>query len=105
MTTPQLVCYDKNQWKTLQQLSNWNKEWSNLFAPCYALASLEIHFQCSWMDDQLAKQFLEGLLRLPNIQFVELDFSSKNPAVGEVLSAFSKAKILGGFKYSFNLLK
>lgn len=28
MTTPALVCYDKNQWKTLQQLSNWNREWS-----------------------------------------------------------------------------
>jgi hypothetical protein len=25
MVIPQLVCYDKNTWKTLQQLSNWNK--------------------------------------------------------------------------------
>lgn len=28
MTTPQLVCYDKSQWKTLQQLANWNREWN-----------------------------------------------------------------------------
>jgi hypothetical protein len=25
MMKPQLVCYDKNKWKTLQQLANWNK--------------------------------------------------------------------------------
>jgi len=22
---PKLVCYDKNTWKTLQQLANWNR--------------------------------------------------------------------------------
>lgn len=25
MKTPHLVCYDKNTWKTLQQLANWNR--------------------------------------------------------------------------------
>lgn len=28
MVRPELVCYDKNKWKTLQQLANWNKEWN-----------------------------------------------------------------------------
>lgn len=31
MMRPELVCYDKNKWKTLQQLANWNKEWNELF--------------------------------------------------------------------------
>lgn len=25
MMMPKLVCYDKNTWKTLQQLANWNR--------------------------------------------------------------------------------
>jgi hypothetical protein len=50
MTTPQLVCYDKNQWKTLQQLNNWNREWSELFTAGYALTKVTLKVQCSWMD-------------------------------------------------------
>jgi len=58
MTTPQLVCYDKNQWKTLQQLNNWNREWNELFSSCFALKNVNLKIECSWMDDQFAKLLL-----------------------------------------------
>ena len=81
MTTPQLVCYDKSQWKTLQQLANWNREWNELFSNCYSLQQASINIKCSWMDDQFARKFLEGLVRLPNIGAVSVTFSSKSAAV------------------------
>lgn len=101
MTTPQLVCYDKNQWKTLQQLSNWNREWNELFNPCYSTAEVELKVHCSWMDDQFAKKLLEGVLRMPNINSVGVELSSKSQAVEEVLSAFAKAGLFNQYKYAF----
>ena len=85
MATPQLVCYDKSQWKTLQQLANWNREWNELFSNCYSLQQANINIKCSWMDDQFAKKFLEGLVRLPNISAVSVRLSSKSANVEEVL--------------------
>lgn len=58
MTTPQLVCYDKSQWKTLQQLANWNREWSELFASLYYLQNVSLRVRCSWMDDKFARSLL-----------------------------------------------
>jgi len=58
MMSPKLVCYDKNQWKTLQQLNNWNREWSELFTNCYFLTTVEFNIHCSWMDKQFASAFL-----------------------------------------------
>ena len=43
------------------------------------------------MDDQFAKNLLEGVLRLPNINSVAVELSSKSQAVEEVLAAFAKA--------------
>jgi hypothetical protein len=105
MTTPQLVCYDKNQWKTLQQLSNWNREWNELFNTCYSLAHVELKVHCSWMDDQFARKFLEGLVRLPNISSVAVELSSKSEAVEQILVAFDKSKLFSQYKYSFQLQK
>ena len=70
MMTPKLVCYDKNKWKTLQQLSNWNREWSELFSNCYYLASVVLNFECSWMDKQFTEHFLGGVSKIPNIKYV-----------------------------------
>jgi len=58
MMRPELVCYDKNKWKTLQQLANWNKEWNELFIESLALRSVTASISISWMDDQFVKQFL-----------------------------------------------
>ena len=58
MTTPKLICYDKNQWKTLQQLANWNREWNELFSVCFSLVNVELKVSCSWMDDQFARKLL-----------------------------------------------
>ena len=58
MVNPKLVCYDKSQWKTLQQLSNWNREWKQLFSSCYYLTSLQLKIECSWMDSQFVQQLL-----------------------------------------------
>jgi hypothetical protein len=81
MVMPKLVCYDKNTWKTLQQLANWNREWTLLFGPCYNLQSVQISLTISWMDDQFIKSFLEGLTRLPNIKSVVLSVKCKDEAV------------------------
>jgi hypothetical protein len=105
MTAPQLVCYDKTQWKTLQQLSNWNREWNELFSPCYSLAHVQIKVKCSWMDDQFARKLLEGLVRLPNISAVSVELASKSKAVEEVLSAFQQAGLFQQYQYSFQLQK
>jgi hypothetical protein len=94
MTTPHLVCYDKNQWKSLQQLSNWNREWRELFSQAYALEKLSVRLHCSWMDDQFVRQFLEGLAKLPNIKTVHITLASKNKAVPNMLAAFSQAAVL-----------
>jgi hypothetical protein len=40
MVFPKLVCYDKNTWKTLQQLNNWNREWAELLSEFYELEHL-----------------------------------------------------------------
>lgn len=50
MMFPKLVCYDKNTWKTLQQLSNWNREWSKIFIPCYSIKKIKADIVCSWAD-------------------------------------------------------
>jgi hypothetical protein len=99
MTTPHLVCYDKNQWKTLQQLNNWNREWRELFTYAYALEKLSIRLHCSWMDDQFARQFLEGVAKVPNISLVHIKLASKNKAVENMLAAFSQAKVIPQFAY------
>lgn len=58
MMMPKLVCYDKNTWKTLQQLANWNREWSLFLRPCLALTTLEANISCTWADDHFVKAFL-----------------------------------------------
>lgn len=70
MTKPELVCYDKNKWKTLQQLANWNKEWNELFVESLGVRSLNLKLAISWMDDQFVKSVLEGANRLPDLQQV-----------------------------------
>lgn len=50
MMMPKLVCYDKNTWKTLQQLANWNREWSLIFRQCYSLQEIEADITCSYAD-------------------------------------------------------
>jgi len=70
MMMPKLVCYDKNTWKTLQQLANWNREWSNAFKPCFGLKSLRANIVCSWADEEFVKSFLGGLQSLPNLGHV-----------------------------------
>lgn len=67
MMMPKLVCYDKNTWKTLQQLANWNREWSLIFRPCYSLKEINARISCSWADEQFVKAFLEGISALPNV--------------------------------------
>ena len=84
---PKLVCYDKNQWKTLQQLNNWNREWCELFSNCYFLTCLNLNLECSWMDAQFAQLFLGGISRVPNIQAVQVNFGSKCKEVEGILSA------------------
>lgn len=64
---PKLVCYDKNTWKTLQQLSNWNREWAKIFVPCYSIRKVNANIVCSWADCEYVKAFLEGVAKLPNI--------------------------------------
>jgi hypothetical protein len=81
MTTPQLVCYDKSQWKTLQQLANWNREWSELFASLYYLQNVNLRVRCSWMDDKFARSLLEEVSRLPNINKVNAELSAKASVV------------------------
>lgn len=102
MTTPQLVCYDKNQWKTLQQLNNWNKEWTELFAGCYAITQIKLNITCSWMDDQFTRLFLEGILKLPNIHILAAQFASKNDKVANMLQAFEKANLFPQYHYEFS---
>ncbi len=105
MTTPQLVCYDKNQWKTLQQLQNWNREWNELFVNCYFCTSLTVKLNCSWMDEQFAQQLLSGAARMPNIQSVAVSLGSKRLEVGDVLAAVGKAKFFPSFSHDFKLLQ
>lgn len=50
MMMPKLVCYDKNTWKTLQQLANWNREWALVFRNCWALEVFKADIVCSWAD-------------------------------------------------------
>ena len=57
------------------------------------------------MDAQFAQQFLEGVVNIPHIQIVGVDFASKNKEVETVLSAFSKAQIFGSYEYHFSELK
>lgn len=97
MVNPKLVCYDKSQWKTLQQLNNWNKEWKELFSNCYYLSAVYLKVECTWMDSQFAQQFLEGVAKVPNIQAVTAEFSSKNKEVEKILSAFDKGQIFSKF--------
>jgi hypothetical protein len=68
MTKPNLVCYDKNQWKTLQQLNNWNREWRELFQGSNDVTKIIIELHCSWMDEDYAQLLLEGVAQLPNIR-------------------------------------
>ena len=58
MMFPKLVCYDKNTWKTLQQLSNWNNEWSRICLPCHTIEKVTINLVCSWADEQYVKAVL-----------------------------------------------
>ena len=81
MVMPQLVCYDKNTWKTLQQLTNWNREWNTLFDQCYSLNSLFADISISWMNDEFIKLFLEGLSHLANLEQVVLKIRSKDENV------------------------
>ena len=101
MTTPALVCYDKNQWKTLQQLSNWNREWCGLFSGCFSIRAVRLNIKCSWMDDQFARYALEGVSKLPNIHTVYANMSSKNQKVKEMLEAFSKVNIFPNYSCEF----
>lgn len=68
MVMPKLVCYDKNTWKTLQQLENWNREWALAFRSCLGLRSFEANIVVSWADEHWVKALLEGLAALPNLQ-------------------------------------
>jgi hypothetical protein len=104
MVSPKLVCYDKNQWKTLQQLNNWNREWSELFTNCYALTSLSLNIECSWMDTQFAEIFLGGVARVPNLQSLRISLASKKKEVGQILEAVEKAKIFPLFEHQFRPL-
>lgn len=104
MVYPKLVCYDKNQWKTLQQLSNWNREWSELLQGLWGVTEVQLNISCTWMDGDFAKTALEGVAKLPNIQKVLANFSSKNGEVGQILSAFEEAQIFTTFKQQFNKL-
>ena len=103
MVTPQLVCYDKNTWKTMQQLTNWNTEWSKIFLPCLSIQNVAINLTCSWADEPFVKAILEGLTRLPNVKCVCIKVKSKNKKVAELLSAFEKANIFASFKTKNNL--
>ena len=101
MVTPKLVCYDKNTWKTMQQLTNWNTEWSKIFLPCLSIQNVAINLTCSWADEPFVKAILEGLTRLPNVKCVCIKVKSKNKKVAELLSAFEKANIFPSFKGEF----
>lgn len=81
MMMPKLVCYDKNTWKTLQQLANWNKEWAAIFRPCYSLQEVEANIVCSWADEGFIKAFLEGIAALPNIKSVKICVKTKHQGV------------------------
>lgn len=81
MTMPKLVCYDKNTWKTLQQLANWNREWAGFLRPCLGLRELEVDVVCSWADEQWVKAFLESVAALPNVHKVAISVKSKNEKV------------------------
>ena len=98
MMFPKLVCYDKNTWKTVQQLTNWNTEWSKIFSPAYSIRNVALNITCSWADDEFIKAVLEGLKRLPNIKSVEICVKSKNGAIAGLLGAVEKAQIFPSFK-------
>lgn len=98
---PKLVCYDKNTWKTLQQLSNWNRNWGELFTNCLNLQNLTVKLACSFVDDQFVKCFLEGVAKVPNIKNVNIQVCSKNDNVEKMLEAFKKANIFNSFEFSF----
>lgn len=51
MVTPYLVCYDKNQWKSLQQLNNWNKEWCQLLEGMFSVRDVNLDLVVSWGED------------------------------------------------------
>lgn len=101
MMMPKLVCYDKNTWKTLQQLANWNREWTSIFRSCYSIQDVEARITCSWADEAFIKAFLEGLAALPNIHRVRIQVSAKSPEVGKMLEAFEKAGIFPQFEAQF----
>lgn len=101
MMMPKLVCYDKNTWKTLQQLANWNREWALVFRNCWALEVFKADIVCSWADQEWLKAFLESLTALPNLKDVWISIKSKNQKVGEMLQAFKKAKIFPKFDCQF----
>ena len=104
MMEPKLVCYDKSQWKTLQQLNNWNREWNQLFTNCFFLNAVSLDIRCSWMDKPFAQQLLGGVSKVPNIKYVRANFSSKNKDVEDILQAVSKAKIFERFECCFKQL-
>lgn len=85
----------------MQQLVNWNTEWSNLFKACYTIQVISINLTCSWADDQMVKALLEGIVKLPNIKSVAISVRSKNSKTQEMLTAFEKAQIFSDFKYQY----
>ena len=101
MMFPKLVCYDKNTWKTMQQLTNWNNEWANIFLPSYSIENICMNITCSWADEQFVKATLEGVCKLPNIKKVNIRVKSKNKKIEEMLGAFEKAQIFTEFKWEF----
>lgn len=56
------------------------------------------------MEDQWVKSFIDGLTRLPNLQWVHLQFQSKDENVEKVLKAVDQAKIFANFQYKFDKL-
>ena len=101
MMMPKLVCYDKNQWKTLQQLHNWNKEWRDLFSNAFYLTDLTISVECSWMDRLFVEELLGGVAKIPNIKCLKVNLSSKSGEVQEVLEAVEKSCIFSSFEHHF----
>lgn len=53
------------------------------------------------MDDQFAKNVLEGIASLPNISSVSAKLGSKNKKVEEIIEAFAKANIFKSYDYKF----
>lgn len=99
MLNPKLVSWDKMSWKTLQQLSNWNKTWSEMLAPLYSVRKLRMELRCSWFNEGFLESIVGSIERLNGLDETVIIIQSKDMRVEKYLEENQKNNRLNNFSY------